>query len=186
MKCITKLIKNETDEITEPKAILLYEEEFYKSLYSIQKNNLTENDKNKIARTFQDDNLPKLSEEEKVSCENILTINEVGKALKELKNGKAPGTDGFTPDFYKFFWPKIKNTVFNSLLYVYEIGQLSIDQRRGIINLIPKKSKDPRLLKNWGPISLLSTDYKIITKVLANRIKKVLPSVIKSFMSSFN
>jgi hypothetical protein len=44
--------------------------------------------------------------------------------------------------------------------------------------LIPKKNKDPRLLKNWRPISLLNTDYKIITKVLANRIKKVLPTVI--------
>jgi hypothetical protein len=44
--------------------------------------------------------------------------------------------------------------------------------------LIPKKNKDPRFLKNWRPISLLNTDYKIITKLLANRIKKVLPTVI--------
>jgi hypothetical protein len=56
--------------------------------------------------------------------------------------------------------------------------KLSIDQRRGIINLIPKKNKDPRFLKNWRPISLLNTDYKIITKVLASRLKDVLPTVI--------
>ena len=55
---------------------------------------------------------------------------------------------------------------------------MSIDHRRGIINLIPKRDEDPRTLKNWRPISLLNTDYKIITKILANRIKKVLPSVI--------
>ena len=65
-----------------------------------------------------------------------------------------------------------------SINYDNEIGKLSIDQRRGIINLIPKKNKDPRLLKNWRPISLLNTDYKIITKVLASRLKDILPSVI--------
>ena len=68
--------------------------------------------------------------------------------------------------------------VYDSLRYANEVGKLSIGQRRGIINLIPKKDKDPRLLKNWHPISLLNTDYKIITKLLANRVKKVLPSVI--------
>jgi hypothetical protein len=55
---------------------------------------------------------------------------------------------------------------------------MSIDQRRGVINLIQKKDKDLRLLKNWRPISLLNTDYKILTKVMAVRLKTVLPSVI--------
>jgi hypothetical protein len=105
-------------------------------------------------------------------------MQEIGTALKDLKNGKSPGSDGFTTDFYKFFWPVIKTSVMDSLNYANTSGALSIDQRRGIINLIPKKYKDPRMLKNWRPISLLNTDYKIITKLLANRIKKVLPSVI--------
>jgi hypothetical protein len=59
-----------------------------------------------------------------------------------------------------------------------EKGEMSIDQRRGVINLIPKKDKDVRYLKNWRPISLLNTDYKILTKTLAVRLKMVLPSVI--------
>ena len=111
MKCITKLIKNETEEITDPDAILEYEESFYKTLYSVPTNNMSEEEKLNAAKTFQDDNLPKLSEKDQMSCESDLTPLEIGKALKELKNGKAPGTDGFTPDFYKFFWAKIKNTV---------------------------------------------------------------------------
>ena len=57
-------------------------------------------------------------------------------------------------------------------------GELSIDQRRGVISLIPKKDKDIRRLKNWRPISLLNTDYKILTKTLATRLKIVLPTVI--------
>jgi hypothetical protein len=57
-------------------------------------------------------------------------------------------------------------------------GELSTEQKRGVINLIPKKEKDIRQLKNWRPISLLNTDYKILTKTLATRLKKVLPDVI--------
>jgi hypothetical protein len=111
-------------------------------------------------------------------CEQDINIKEIGQALKELKNGKSPGTDGFTADFYKFFWAKIKTLVLESLRWVYKEGELSIEQKRGIINLIPKKNKDIRQLKNWRPISLLNTDYKILTKSLATRLKKVLPDVI--------
>ena len=48
-------------------------------------------------------------------------------------------------------------------MYAYDIGELSIEQKRSILNIIPKKDKDIRYLKNWRPISLLNTDYKILT-----------------------
>ena len=51
---------------------------------------------------------------------------------------------------------------------------MSISQNRGTISLIPKKDKDKKYLKNWRPISLLNNDYKIVTKVLALRLEKVL------------
>ena len=176
LKCITKLNDAEDKEITQPEDILKYEETYYKELYTNKKANTDQYEK--AANFFKDETLPKISAEDKESCEGEITQREIGEALKQLKNGKSPGSDGFTTDFYKFFWPKIKQNVLDSLKYAKEIGKLSIDQRRGVINLIPKKEKDPRLLKNWRPISLLNTDYKIITKTLANRVKKVLPSVI--------
>ena len=57
-------------------------------------------------------------------------------------------------------------------------SSLSIEQRRGILNIIPKKDKDLRHLANWRPLTLLNTDYKILTKLLALRLQKVLPSII--------
>ncbi len=48
-----------------------------------------------------------------------------------------------------------------------------------------KKTKNRWFLKNWRPISLLNTDYKILTKILANRLKKVLPSIINTDQSGY-
>ena len=57
---------------------------------------------------------------------------------------------------------------------------MSNDQRRGILNLIPKANKDLRHLKNWRPVTILNTDYKILTKVLANRLQPLLEKIITS------
>ena len=76
-----------------------------------------------------------------------------------------------TPNRYLKFWELLGQELVNSVNYAFEMGELSISQKRGIITLIPKKD-------NWGPISLLNTDYKIATKAIAARIAKVLPSLI--------
>jgi hypothetical protein len=174
-KCITKLINEEEETITNSVEVLEYETKFYKNLYT---ENETHNNIENITNEFIDENLPKIDNDDMELCEQQITLEEIGGALKELQNGKSPGTDGFTPDFYKFFWCKIKKLVLNSLNQAFENGELSLEQKRGIINLIPKKDKDIRFLKNWRPISLLNTDYKILTKTLAMRLKQVLPAVI--------
>ena len=56
--------------------------------------------------------------------------------------------------------------------------KLSTLQRQAVIKLIEKKDKDKRFIKNWRPISLLNMDYKIISKALASRLKKVLSNLI--------
>ena len=60
-----------------------------------------------------------------------------------------------------------------------------MDQRRGIITLIPKKGKDSTRLKNWRPLTLLNTDYKILAKLFAYRIKGLLESIIHSDQTGF-
>jgi len=123
-------------------------------------------------------NIPKLSAEDKNKCDDVLTMDECTSALKELPNNKSPGSDGFASDFYKLFWSDIKCLVFNSFSYAFENGILSDDQRRAILTLLPKADKDLRLLKNWRPLSLLNTDYKILTKALSNRLQRVIPKLV--------
>ena len=62
--------------------------------------------------------------------------------------------------------------------FAFDSRSLSISQRWGIITLIPKPNKDTTLLNNLRPTSLLNTDYKILTKVIAKRLEKVLPKII--------
>ena len=123
---------------------------------------------------------PKIKDETKDLCESEITEEELSKALKDLPNNKAPGSDGIPVEFYKIFWPDIKDCLLDSYMTGKNLQYLSDEQRRGIINLIPKDGKDLRLLKNWRPITLLNSDYKILTKILANRLKKALPEIINA------
>ena len=102
-----------------------------------------------------------------------------------MDNGKSPGSDGFTCEFYKFFWDYVKQTVIASINYGFKKRQLSICQRRRIITLVPKKDKSTNLLGNLRPISLLNTDYKIATKAIAKRLEAVLPLLINADQTGY-
>ena len=170
---IVNLEKSNGEKTQNPKEILEEAKQFYENLYK-KNENLT----SYFDEYFLNDNIPSLSENEKNLCESAITPDECTSALKRMKNGKTPGSDGLSVEFYKIFWHSIKDLVHDSLIYAYENGSLSIDQKRGLIKLLPKKSKILTVLKNWRPITLLNTDYKILAHILAQRLQKVLPNLI--------
>ena len=102
-----------------------------------------------------------------------------------MKNGKSPGSDGITTEFYKIFWQDIKTYFISSINYSFEHHSLTDLQKQGLITLLPKTDKDLTLLSNWRPISLLNVDYKIATKSIANRIKQVLCKIISPSQTGF-
>ena len=95
-----------------------------------------------------------------------------------MKIDKYPGSDGLMSEFYKRFWEEIVDDVVQSINSAFDKGELSICQKRGIITLLPKKDKPTDVLNNLRPVTLLNVDYKIATKVIANRLAKVLPDII--------
>ena len=99
--------------------------------------------------------------------------------LKISEHNKTPGTDGLSAELYLRFWNDISCPLIDSLNYSAFVGELSISQRQGIISSIPKKNKDPLLLKNGPPNTLLNVDYKLATKCIARRLEKVLPHLIE-------
>ena len=134
---------------------------------------------------FDNDSIVRLNTEQQQHSEGMLTLDECLAALKTFNKNKSPGTDGFTAEFYLRFWDGLGQVMVDSFNYAFTTGNLSIPQRQGIIRLIPKKDKDPSYLKNWRPLSLLNVDYKIATKALALRLKKVLPQVINNAQAGY-
>ena len=98
---------------------------------------------------------------------------------------KSPGTDGLPVNFYRMLWDDLKELVCSVFNTCFNDGELCPSMKRGIITLLPKKGKDTLFLKNWRPISLLNTDYKILAKVLSTRLQKVLPSIIHGDQTGF-
>ena len=119
----------------------------------------------------------KLSPQEAALCEGAVTLDECSAALNSFATNKSPGVDGLTYEFYRTFWSLLGPDLVSVLNASFHAGKLPLSQRTGIITLLYKKGdkQDP---KNWRPITLLSSDYKILSKVLTGRLAKVLPSVV--------
>ena len=126
-----------------------------------------------------------LSHEQKEILNAEITEDELHLAIKGMKKLASPGLDGLTVPFYQEFWPLIGRLVFENAKYAVEHEHFSIDQRRGLLKLIPKKDKNPGFVTNLRPITLLNVDYKIATKALAARLRDIVPSLIDTDQKGF-
>jgi exonuclease III len=171
--------------IKESNKIAFEQRKFYKTLYSEKLNKNDPSYTENLEQFLENNETKKLNETQKEFCDKPILQDEILKSIKKLSNCKTPGSDGLPAEWYKLFWSDIKDILTESIQYSFEKGELSVEQKRGIITLIPKKSKNRLHLKNWRPISLLNTDYKIIAKILASRLQEVLPSIIHSDQSGY-
>ena len=131
------------------------------------------------------ENENKLSDDESQKLEGDIKLSELSNSLKNMKNDKSPGLDGFTVEFFKFFWTDLKYFILRSLNYGYRTGSLSVTQKQGIITCLPKPGKSRHYLKNWRPISLLNVVYKLASSVIANRLKTTLDRLINQDQKGF-
>ena len=109
-KHITLLTKEDGNIVHEPKQILEEEERFFKEMY--QSKNVSPESAN-LKHFF--DGLNTLKEEEADTCEGLLTFVECTNSLKQFKNNKTPGYNGFTIEFYRFFWNAIGQIMVDTL-----------------------------------------------------------------------
>ena len=107
-----------------------------------------------------------------------ITLEELKLSLYGMKNNKCPSLDGLPKEFYVKFFDTIGPLLLRLYEFCYEIGELNPSARRGLISLLPKKLANSLALLEWRPLTLLSLDFKILSKTLAERMKKVLPSII--------
>ena len=77
-------------------------------------------------------------EEERESCQGLLTFDERKITIQTFEKNKSPGNDGLTAEFYQFFWYPIGHLVVDSFNKSFDEGMLSASQRQAVINQIPK------------------------------------------------
>ena len=104
-------------------------------------------------------------------------LAEVLSALKQMDANTAPGPDGLPPLSYKQFWEKIGREVSKAVLTVLNSGTIPVSLNHAFISLIPK-IQSPKKVYDFRPIDLSNVLYKLIAKVLANRLKPLLPNLV--------
>ncbi|XP_059451003.1 uncharacterized protein LOC132181787 [Corylus avellana] len=112
------------------------------------------------------------------------TEEEVSTALHQMAPMKAPGPDGFNACFFQKNWNLLGPEVCNAVLFSLNSGVMNKELNSTYITLIPK-SNNPLSVSDYRPISLCNVLYKLISKVLANRLKEVLPAIISPYQSAF-
>ncbi|KAL2620177.1 hypothetical protein R1flu_000382 [Riccia fluitans] len=94
---------------------------------------------------------------------------EIRKVILHLKSEKAPGIDGMTAEVLRLLWIHAPGDVVDFVHKFWVTGKLTWKQQTGVIKLIPKEG-DRQRIKNWRPLTLLNTGYKLISKLIANRL----------------
>ena len=156
---------------------------FYQSLYT-QQCDSTQLD-NKIDNFLDSIEFPQLTEVDKYSLDKPISKQEIYDTLISIEHNKSPGLDGLPVEFYIVFWKDISDMLLDSFNFSLQNGLMSSSQRNGVITLIPKKDRDTSYINFFRPISLLTVDYKLLAKTLANRLKKCLSVLIHPDQSGF-
>ena len=145
--------------------------EFYKELYS--KGETSDQAQQKFLSNIS----KTLSVDSKEHLDKDITFEELGYSVQNMKQNKSPGPDGITSEFYQTFWPLIGPIFHKIINKAFVEDEMTFTQYQALITLLYKKGIREDV-KNWRPISLLNCDYKIITKILSNRLRKVMHELI--------
>lgn len=134
--------------------------------------------------SFVSDKFQRLNDLQRSWLEREITADEIKQAVWDCEGSKVPGPDGFNFNFIKKNWEVLKDDILNFVKEFERKGRMAKGCNSSFITLIPKVN-DPLTLHDFRPISLVGIQYKIVSKVLAARLKQVLPSLIVENQSAF-
>ena len=127
---------------------------------------------------------PGVTEQDNLELTSPVTENEIYKALFDMDPHKAPGPDGFGASFYQDHWLQVKDHLCFAIKDFFISGRLLTEINHTFIALVPKVDH-PETTTHFRPISLCNTLYKIIAKVLVNRMRPILQRLIHPCQSAF-
>nr|GEW49565.1 RNA-directed DNA polymerase, eukaryota [Tanacetum cinerariifolium] len=113
-----------------------------------------------------------------------VSIEEIKRAAWDCGTNKSPGPDGFTFEFFRRYWKFLENDISIVVMEFFSSGTFPKGCNSSFIALIPK-TQNAKTIKDFRPISLIGSLYKIIAKILANRLSSVIPDLISDVQSAF-
>jgi hypothetical protein len=123
-------------------------------------------------------------EEQNNNLKKPIFEEEIDQVIQEMPNGKAPGPDGFIVDFSKACWEIVKYDVYRVVEDSRRTTSILKALNATMITLIPKEN-ETKTPDRYRPIALCNVVYKIISKVIANRLKPLLPTLISQEQAGF-
>lgn len=115
----------------------------------------------------------------------VFDIKEIVDAIKSSSPNKSPGPDGFNSHFLKGCWLIIGEDVVAGMRDFFRNGGLLRQVKNTFIALVPKKKDNPVYASDYRPIALTNEIYKIITRIIAHRLKPFMEKIISPSQSSF-
>ena len=165
--------------VTEKSEITDEKYNFYQNLFQSQ--NI---DNKKVDDYLSNFKPPNLTKEDQEAMDRFISEEEVKEAIKNLNIKKSPGDDGITLEFYQTFTHTLAPILAELYNNIWLRDDMTIAMKNGIIQLTYKKKGTPTELKFWRPITLLNLDYKILTKILASRLKHAMGYLLNPNQSS--
>uniref|UniRef100_A0A8I6YB15 Reverse transcriptase domain-containing protein n=1 Tax=Hordeum vulgare subsp. vulgare TaxID=112509 RepID=A0A8I6YB15_HORVV len=175
-----RILQLEQDEgtIVGHENLKLYISNYYKRLFGAPDHSFVSMDEHRV------EDIPQVGQAHNESLSAPFLEKEVLQAIEGMKNGKAPGPDGFPAEFYKKCWHIIKKDLM-SMFHDLFSGHLQLFHLNfGTITLLPKK-KGAMRIEQFRPICLLNVSFKIFTKVETDRLTKMAHSMVLSSQTAF-
>jgi len=164
-------IRNEDEIISDPQRISSHIVNYYKCLFFYSNTVLQD-------RLLVEETIPKIIDD---TTNNLLTmipsLSEVKAAVFDLNHDGAPGPDGFGACFFQAYWDIIHVDVYKAVLEFFQNGWLPPNFNANTLVLIPKIPNADKI-EHYRPIALANFKFKIISKVLADRLAGILPFII--------
>ncbi|GLT60498.1 hypothetical protein SLA2020_332620 [Shorea laevis] len=169
-------LKVDGEWVAEPQYLKQHIREFFVGLFT----------RKDISSSFKDYSAfqPCLSADDGSSLLNPVSLEEVRVALFSMKGLKSPGPDGIQPIFYQRHWQEVSGTLHSFVNNAFRDGYFDQSLLHAHITLIPK-GDNPDIIQKFRPICLLNVAYKVLSKVIVNRLRPFLQQLIGPFQNSF-
>eukprot|EP00253_Pinus_taeda_P022245 PITA_22245 len=180
----TRRARNQIDKIEVDGRELKEQEEIKNAAFEHFKALLTADPQQNDSASFLSVLESKIKEEHNSKLEQDPTEEEIREATFSMQQDKAPGPDGFSVAFYRQHWETIRKDFVRMVKNAFRKHKLGDNTKSSHIALIPKEA-NPKSFDRFRPISLCNVSYKIITKIIANRLKNLLPTIISENQGGF-